>query len=138
MKVNVYNLKGIVERYDAGYELYSYVYETFTIIPGSDGWYLAYCYEGVGSIYRATDTVEIPLAKKRNDNSIAVVPEATLKVPMQELIDEFLPGEKREIEFVDTIRKFGARLERNFLIQWRALKDIGLNPTDFHATGFRD
>ena len=93
--------------------------------------------EAVHDIFTLDEEVVIDLFAKARENedgsrSISIVPSARVKIPVLELIEELdKPEFVKEQPLTEFVRRFGSRIENNYRILLKSIKEIGLNPADY-------
>ena len=128
MKVKVYNTKEWIETETDG------KYSTFrehnhAIICGPKGKVFT-CSEGVHFICKNdAEELQIEIVTPSETGGIKIMPEAIIKTTIGEMLEKCPVMEEKELG--EYIRKFGTRLESNYNILLKSLKEIGLNPKDY-------
>ena len=74
------------------------------------------------------DNYEIEVVKNPEPNTFAMMPDGGIvKAPIKELME----AESEDVELGLFVRKFGNRLEQNYNILLKSIKEIGLDPTNY-------
>ena len=126
--VKVYDTKKLVEEL-TGKEWTTFTFShDYAIIEGPKG-VVVTCGEGVG--FKAdspADTMSIGVQRPREGKRIPLMAEGSIELPISEVMEK---APVRRMTLRKYIRKFGARLERNYEeILW-SLKEIGLDPANY-------
>lgn len=126
-KVKIYNVKKFVaEHVGEPWECYR-DNELAVIINGNRA--IVTGDEAVHAMFdlSTSEKMKVYLEKKK-ENSFSMFPESSVDLPVQEFVDK---SEYREDELTNFVRRFGSRIEGNYRILLRSIKEIGLDPDNY-------
>lgn len=125
MKVKKYNIKKLVETLHPTHTTFRE--DDIVVLIGTNG-----------IIVVDSEGVHTPLATIENKYEIEVITPATsgtLKIMpdaiMKSTVKELMKADSEEVELGEYVRKFGSRLEQNYAILLKSIKQIGLDPKDY-------
>ena len=123
--VKKYNIKKLVEANIHNHTTFRE--DSIVILIGTKG-VIVVDIEGVHQIHSTIeDNYEIEVVKNPEPNTFAMMPDGILKASVKELME----AETEEVELGEYVRKFGNRLEQNYNILLKSIKEIGLDPTNY-------
>ena len=120
MKVKKYNIKGLIEKTHK--TITTYTEHEAVIIEGTKG-IIVTDNEAIHNIYDDFNGIyEFDVCAIDGNTPIGVV-----KIS----IDEMITADSTEVELTEYVRKFGSRIENNYALLLKTIKEIGLNPKDY-------
>ena len=127
MKVKVYNTQKWIETEVRGYTTFRE--HSHAVIEGPDGSIMV-CEEGVHDIFKSKhEKFETEIQTANKPGTIKIMPDALVSETLKEYLLKC--PVKEEVELGEYIRKFGSRLEQNYAILLRSIKEIGLDPKNY-------
>jgi hypothetical protein len=120
MKVKKYNVKGLIEKTHK--TITTYTESDVVIIEGTKG-IIVTDNEAIHNLYDDFNGIyEFDVCAIGGNTPIGLV-----KIS----IDEMITADSTEVELTEYVRKFGSRIENNYALLLKTIKEIGLNPKDY-------
>jgi len=130
MKVKVYDLVAVMQQFvDSRFELKGS--EPQACLVGKDTIILTDC-EAIHSTHSFNSHLELHLGPDKPeqlDNGAKILKNCFIQIPMRDFLK--LAPVKSEMELGEFVRRFGSRIENNYDVLLRSIKEIGLNPKDY-------
>ena len=126
MKVKVYNMKEMVERRTNNKrtpreDKLAIIEENHVIIVIDN--------EAVHTIYgNLESTHEVQLHDVLKNGNMDLIPACHSNLPISYIKQH---AKCEEVELTDFVRRFGTRIESNYMVLLETIKDAGLNPDDY-------
>ena len=124
-KVKLYDLR-------SGYkDEMSEARDKFWVVEGKKGVVVSYNQEGVHNVYDSLDDeISFFLYDKPKGKRIPMTPKAKVHLTIRELIEKF---EFTEWDVKDMVRVFGARLDNNYVLLLRSMREIGIHLDEYNT-----
>ena len=125
MKVKKYNIKKLIETAHPTHTTFRE--DSIVVLIGTKG-VIVVDTEGVHQVHSTIeDGYEIEVVKIPEPNRVPMMPDAIVKASIKELME----ADSEDVELGEYVRKFGSRLEKNYDILLKSIKQIGLDPNDY-------
>lgn len=121
--VKVYNIKEMVEKESEGKFT---ARESLAIIEGRKGIIVTDC-EAVHEVYKSEDE-KYNIALYPNDGAMHLFPSAEVNLTLRFIKEK---GKYQECELTEFVRHFGSRIECNYNLLLKSIKQIGLTPDNY-------
>ena len=131
MKVKCYDMETLLKSHTEDKFTAFGPFTQLVVLQGPQG-YVTVCREGVHWITQSVEeTLEVeaePNDADEHPNSFRVMATHKFDVPVKDILGD-APSE--DVDLGNFVRRFGWRLENNYQILLRAIKEIGLDPADY-------